>query len=134
MSNSFDVNDILSSDVPGTPLIRLLQAMAGEWARIAEDLNRLGATISPRAMEGSDLASAVELQAFDTVQQRAQGQANLLARLARKIADDHIFDRKRLNELLEDIPFHSVRAGLEAAYDGDAPADAGETSDEVDWF
>lgn len=137
MSSSFDVNGDTGIVVPDTPLIRLLQAIAREWTMIAEDLNGLGAIISSRAMTDVALASAVELQAFDTIQQRAEGQASLLTKLALKIADDHAFDRRRLNDLLADIPFHSVRNNLARAFDDRPkalPEEERDQDDDIDWL
>lgn len=127
--NSSDTDDVLRVEVAGTPLVRLLTAMAGEWVTIAAQIEELGIAVSGEARAGD----AKHLQAFDLIHQRAQGMANLLTRLSRKLADDQFFDRKRLSDLIEDIPFHSVRAGLEAAFDGRSHTIL-QHDDDVDWL
>jgi hypothetical protein len=134
MSNSFEPHGDPVEEARRTPLIRLLLAMAREWASIATDVESLGAIVARVATADGSEDSIRELQAVDLIQQRAQGQANLLTRLTRKIADDQLFDRRRLAELVEDIPFQSVRESLQAAYEGRDHAGPASLDDNVDWF
>lgn len=134
MSNSFEPHGDPIEEARHTPLIRLLMAMAREWASIATDVESLGAIVARVASVDGTEDTIRELQAVDVIQQRAQGQANLLIRLTRKIADDQLFDRKRLVELVEDIPFQSVRESLQAAYEGRDHVSTVGNDDNVDWF
>lgn len=115
------------SNFSDPPLASLLAAMAAEWGRIAQEIDWLGARLSAQAVNGAPQ----EMQRFDLLNQRAQGQANLLTRVCEKLADDKRFDCNRITEMLEAIPFHHVRASLEANWDG-APERAPEGA--VDWF
>lgn len=124
----------LPPEARNMPLVRLLLAMAREWASIASDVESLGDVVVRAATADGGADSIRELQAVDLIQQRAQGQATLLTRLTRKIADDQLFDRKRLAELVEDIPFQSVRDSLQAAYEGRTTGDEAGADDSVDWF
>ena len=132
-SSSENVPDI-PLEARNMPLIRLLLAMAQEWASIASDVESLGGVVARAAAADGGADSIRELQAVDLIQQRAQGQANLLTRLTRKIADDQLFDRKRLAELVEDIPFQSVRDSLQAAYEGRGTSEQAGADDSVEWF
>ena len=132
-SSSENIPDI-PVEARNMPLVRLLVAMAQEWASIASDVESLGGVVARAAAADGGAESIRELQAVDLIQQRAQGQANLLTRLTRKIADDQLFDRKRLAELVEDIPFQSVRDSLQAAYEGRSTSDEAGADDSVDWF
>jgi len=132
-SSSENVPDI-PLEARNMPLIRLLLAMAQEWASIASDVESLGGVVARAAAADGGADSIRELQAVDLIQQRAQGQANLLTRLTRKIADDQLFDRKRLAELVEDIPFQSVRDSLQAAYEGRGTSEQVGADDSVEWF
>lgn len=135
MSNSSDPLSVPQDPQAETPLVRLLRAMAIEWSAIAGDLETLGTVVSEAGLAARDAEDVRALQAFDLLQQRAAGQSKLLVRLTRKIRDDHVFDRKRLDDMVADIPFHAVRADLQAAFDGQAQArDASADGDEVDWF
>ena len=119
------------------PLIRLLMAMAEEWAAIADEMGTLGSHVARAAAEQRGAALIRDLQAFDTIGQRAHGQAKLLTKLARKIASDPAFDPSHLPELLAHIPFENVRASLKAACHGIAPAPCEppkSAEDAVDWF
>ena len=133
MSSSESPADLVDA-TSRSPLIRLLIAMSAEWTEIAGQIQTLGDAVSSGASAGEPVGTASQLQAFDLIHQRAQGQANLLSRLSRKLADDQFFDRKRLGELIEDIPFHSVRAGLEAAFNGQHAAPNEKTGDDVEWL
>lgn len=134
MSSSSENIPDLPPEARNMPLVRLLLAMAQEWASIANDVESLGDVVARAATVDGGADSIRELQAVDLIQQRAQGQATLLTRLTRKIADDQLFDRKRLAELVEDIPFQSVRDSLQAAYEGRTTGDEAGADDSVDWF
>ncbi|MBU6442680.1 MAG: hypothetical protein KGI68_12195 [Alphaproteobacteria bacterium] len=139
MSNSFEA--LGAGDIrPGAehaPLIRLLLAMAGEWAAIAGDISTLGAHVARAAADRHNPVSIRDLQSFDTIGQRAHAQAELLTKLACKIAADPALAPAHLPELLAHIPFEEVRANLKAACHGASP-DQQEPSlpadDAVDWF
>ncbi|MDE2465015.1 MAG: hypothetical protein KGO02_15035 [Alphaproteobacteria bacterium] len=134
MSSSETTLD-LRIEAASTPLIRLLLAMAAEWAQIAGQVEQLGNGLSDAARSGCDRPANCDLQTFDIIYQRAQGQANLLTRLSRKLAEDQYFDRKRVTELVADIPFEAVRAGLEAAFEGRAAPGITEMSlEDVEWL
>lgn len=134
MSSSETTLD-LRIEAASTPLIRLLLAMAAEWAQIAGQVELLGNGLSDAARSGCDRPANSDLQAFDIIYQRAQGQANLLTRLSRKLAEDQYFDRKRVTELVADIPFEAVRAGLEAAFEGRvAPGITEMSLEDVEWL
>jgi len=134
MSSSSKSIPDLPPEARNMPLVRLLLAMAREWASIASDVESLGGVVARAAAADGGADSIRELQAVDLIQQRAQGQANLLTRLTRKIADDQMFDRKRLAELVEDIPFQSIRDSLQAAYEGRSTAAESGSDDSVEWF
>jgi len=119
------------------PLIRLLMAMAEEWAAIADEVGTLGSHVARATVEQRGAVVIHDLQAFDTIGQRAHGQAKLLTKLARKIAGDPAFDPSHLPELLAHIPFENVRANLKAACHGTVPvlrAPPEPAEDAVDWF
>ncbi|MDE3116539.1 MAG: hypothetical protein KGL26_13130 [Pseudomonadota bacterium] len=119
------------------PLIRLLLGMAEEWTAIAAEVGTLGDHVAQATAELRSPVSIRGLQAFDTIEQRAHGQAQLLMKLACKIKADPAFDPSHLPELLAHIPFEEVRASLKAACHGAAPAprDRSESiKDAVDWF
>lgn len=133
MNCSDDTAD-LRLEATSRPLIRLMLAMSAEWAAIAQQIETLGNAVCETAAKGGG-ARTQDLQAFDLIHQRSQGQANLLARLSRKLAEDEFFDRRRVGDLIADIPFESVRSGLEAAYEGRAaPAGKGEDNDDIEWL
>lgn len=133
--NSSDTGPNLGTEAAGTPLIRLLLAMSVEWAEIARQIQTVGDAAAASAAAEGQGGGGHYLQAFDLIHQRAQGQANLLSRLSQKLAEDQFFDRKRLGDLIADIPFHSVRAGLEAAFDGrKAMPETEKSDDDVDWL
>lgn len=134
MLNSSEQHGDLVLEARRAPFIRLLLAMAEEWSAIAGDVGKLGAAVSKAAAATDAVGSIRDLQAFDLIQQRAEGQAGLLAKLTRKMADDQMFDRKRLAELVADIPFESVRASLKAAYEGRIAAAPSDAEDVVEWF
>jgi hypothetical protein len=131
--NSSDPAADLRIEAASTPLIRLLLAMAAEWKQIAAQIEALGNSATEAIASGPGRLAIQDFQAFDLLHQRASGQAGLLAKLSRKLAEDQYFDRKRVGELIADIPFESVRAGLEAAFEGRTAAHAPE-SDEVVWL
>ena len=133
MSSFSDEHGDVAQEARRAPLIRLLLAMAQELSTIADDVGKLGDNVSDMVAARSS-ADIRNLQTFDLIQQRTQGQATLLVRLTRKMADDQMFDRKRLADLVADIPFESVRASLQAAYEGRGPAADNDGDDAVDWF
>ncbi len=118
-----------------TPLIRLLRSMAAEWEQIAREVEDLGSDLSAAAISGSPADGMQRLQSFDLIQQRAHAQAGLLTRLCRKLAEDQYFDRRRVMELVADIPFEAVRSGLAAAFEGQpVPAVTDAHQKDVEWL
>ena len=138
MSNCSDGLGVAGQGDPGrTPLTRLLLAMADEWTAIADAVGTLGGHVAEAAAGQGLVAPIRDLQAFDTIGQRAHGQAKLLTKLARMINADPNFDPSHLPDLLAHIPFEHVRASLKAACHGtgltlQTPAEPAEGV--VDWF
>ena len=124
-------------DAGRTPLIRLLLAMADEWTAIADAVGTLGGQVAEAAAGQRGAETIRGLQSFDTIGQRAHGQAKLLTKLASKIEADPAFDPSHLPDLLAHIPFEQVRASLKAACRGTSPmprTPAESAQDAVDWF
>lgn len=113
-----------------------LSALAAEWWRLAQDITRLGESLSAQALAQGRLEQVRTLQAFDLIGQDAAAQARLLQEFSYWLASPKDFTASRVLQMIGKVPFQEVRRRLSAAIEGPMadPSDPSEDDSSVQWF
>ena len=116
-------------------LIRLLDAMAQEWASFAADFSGLGEALSDEAVAEGNMRNVAHIQRLDALGQLVLSQSDLLAQIACRFAipSESACDIERA---ITSVPFHHSRERLSAALRGDAreAANSQDSDAAVHWF
>jgi hypothetical protein len=97
-------------------LTRLLEALARDWPTFADNLARLGDTISDCLKDQGNTQHMREMQAFDTLGQLAQAHGAVLANIAKAMSGAGTPDD--IKAAIARIPFRDMRRHLQAAFHG----------------
>ena len=132
--------DTSSTEVDGGfgHIQRLLQVMKQEWSALAEAISGLGETLSAGKEVSGGAQMVREMQAFDSLKQRAHAQARLLDRICHELAARDGPALSSLETLIEEVPFLEMRRRLFEALKGrhsvSHPEPAHGDEEAVHWF
>ena len=118
-------------------MVRLLRAMALEWADLSGKIAELGASLSANAVSSDGTEFIRQMQAFDALSQRAFAQFRILERICQELSASKADGALSIDDLVDALPFVDLRQWFKAALKGEDLAVSQPRSDEeesVHWF
>lgn len=118
-------------------LLSLLRSICDELQLIAWEVVQLGDALSGEEHVPRTPESQRVLQSFDLIGQHALAQARLLRGVEMHLSGHETAELRHIDDLIEAVPFETVRRRLSAAYcgdDGTTGENGSNQHGDIDWF